>query len=355
MKILNLTTILLFCVSGLFAQNISVSPGTHLTATNGSNIGISDCNFVNNSNAVAMNGKVTFTGNNAQIINGISPITFTDLVIDNSNNVMLQNDVAVSSQLNLSNGILDIQDQNLMFSASSIITGSFSNSAMIATSGSGSVKMGINSTGSYFFPIGSNGTSPSYSPAQFDFSSGNFSGSTLSVKVSNSKQPNISGTTDYLNRYWTVSETGIGSFACNVDFQYVSGDVIGNESSFSGAQWNGSSWAMLNQVSGNHFTGNVNSFGDFTAGSPASIVSVNEITNSELNIKLFSDGNQLIIQPSTDIQIKNIEIYNALGQLISSKKINSYHSEAKLPAAAGIYVIRIQTDKGYFVQKMFLQ
>ncbi|MBM4168931.1 MAG: T9SS type A sorting domain-containing protein [Ignavibacteria bacterium] len=144
---------------------------------------------------------------------------------------------------------------------------------MIVATGSGELRKTFTGTGSFTFPVGDNTGTAEYSPVTLNFTSGSFSSAYAGVKLANSKHPNNTSSTDYINRYWTVSSSGISSFSCDASFVYVAADVEGTESNLYCGSWGGSSWTLLNAVNTGTKTlsGTVSSFSDFTGGETSAL------------------------------------------------------------------------------------
>ena len=132
----------------------------------------------------------------------------------------------------------------------------------------------INSTGAFrklysrtrlpfTYPIGTTGA---YTPVTLNFTSGAFSSAHADAIVVASEHPDNTSATDYINRYWTISSSGITVFSCNATFNFLSGDVTGNINNLYCGEWNGAAWIVDNQyTSADQLTATVNSFGNLQA------------------------------------------------------------------------------------------
>jgi len=221
-------------------------------------------------------GTVNLNGSSAQTISGSGTLTTntnSTLVIDNSNGVSLSMNATANGVLSLTNGLLTLGSSNLTLGSSATISGSPSASNMIVATGSGELRKTFTGTGSFTFPVGDNTGTAEYSPVTLNFTSGSFSSAYAGVKLANSKHPNNTSSTDYINRYWTVSSSGISSFSCDASFVYVAADVEGTESNLYCGSWGGSSWTLLNAVNTGTKTlsGTVSSFSDFTGGETSAL------------------------------------------------------------------------------------
>lgn len=253
-------------------------------------------NYINNvSTADAITtatagSEVVFNGTGNQQVSGTTSVAavFPKLTINKaSNTVTFLRDALVNDSLKLINGLIDIQNNNFTFGTTASVGGNPSGSSMIVATGSGQVRKLFQSTGSFLFPVGDFNLIGEYSPVSLNFTSGTFaSGAYAGLNLANIKynDPAIAGS--YLNRYWTLSQTGISGFTCDADFQYLSSDVVGTEAGINTLRvdilpftvYNPSN-TTLHQLSANGLT----SFGVFTGG-PGSILA------KTLNLKLYVEG-----------------------------------------------------------------
>ncbi|MEI7485758.1 MAG: T9SS type A sorting domain-containing protein, partial [Ignavibacteriota bacterium] len=116
--------------------------------------------------------------------------------------------------------------------------------------------------------------------------------------------------------YWTVTQSGISSFSCDVTAQYLPADVVGTESSIYAGKYSSGVWIGLGQADAvNHrITGTVNGFSTFTGAEngvlPVSLssftssvnvrdVKLNWVTSSEMNNSGFEIERAGIRQEAT--------------------------------------------------------
>ena len=221
----------------------------------------------------AGSSTVTYDGTSGQTIPETN--TFYNLTVDNAGGVTVNADATVNNGLGLTNGLVTLGDNHLTLGASATIIGTPSATNMIVTNGAGVLKKLLSASGSFTFPVGDNTDTAEYSPATLNFTSGTFAGGAYAtVNATNTKQPNNTSTTDYLNRYWSVTQSGISSFSCDTTFNYLAADVAGTEADIYGGQYKDSAWTVLNAVdaANNRFLATVTGFSDFTgveASSPA--------------------------------------------------------------------------------------
>ena len=161
------------------------------------------------------------------LVNSDVPI-YNLTVFDSDSKVSLADNLTVNNQLTL-NGQLLLNAENLILgSAAPAITGTFGTTAGMIVAGTGEVRKLIASNSTYTFPIGDASGTTDYTPVSLTFTGGTFnSGAYVNVDVFNIKHPNNTSTTNYLNRYWTVTTNGITSPVYNLTATYADGDIAG--------------------------------------------------------------------------------------------------------------------------------
>ncbi|MCX6163390.1 MAG: T9SS type A sorting domain-containing protein [Ignavibacteriae bacterium] len=249
----------------------------------------------------ASSGEIIFSGGSysGTITPSSSTLSIINLSINNSNGIALGGNLTVTNTLTLTNGLLTLGAYNLTLGSSATISGTPSATNMIVATSTGELRKTFTGAGSFAFPVGDNTGTSEYSPITLNFTSGTFSSAYAGVTLGNSKYSNNTSVTDYLNRYWTVNQSGISDFSCDVTAQYLTADVVGTESNIYAGKYN-SSWIILNQADAvNHrLTGTVSGFSTFTGGQqgvmPVEIsafnstvsgrdVKLNWVTSSETN------------------------------------------------------------------------
>jgi len=222
------------------------------------------------------NGLVTFTGDgNIQTINGVSSaLTLYQVELSNATgSMLLSRPLNINNLLTLTAGNIILSNNNLILGASvPAIGGSpFTAVNMIVSSGSGAViKNGTSAaSASYTFPVGDNNATAEYSPVTLTFNTGTYTSGSASVTVVNTKHPNNNNSTNFLNRYWTITTTGYTVTDAIVAATYVDADIVGTETNILMGKWNGASpWvtynSSLNSAANTLTSPGVISFGDFT-------------------------------------------------------------------------------------------
>lgn len=200
--------------------------------------------------------------------------------IYNSGGVTLHAARTVSGVLTLSGGLLFLGDNNLTLGSAASISGTPDATKMIVINGTGkvvkSIANGATLPYSFTFPIGDSTGMSDYSPVAVSLTSGTFSSAAIGAWVSNSKHPQNTLSDNYINRYWTLTASGITSPQYTAVCNYVTGDVAGSETNFRGGLYTGGTWSVLAAVSSQTITAASKSvFGGITAGAFSSTGYVN--------------------------------------------------------------------------------
>jgi len=241
----------------LILNSGAFEPGAASTVVSG--------NWTNNGGTLTSGTGVITLNGSGKTIGGTSPGTFNNLTI-NAGDILLGTDQTVNGTLTLTSGVLRLGAYNLTLGASSpeIVGGPWTwNGNMIVTDGSGELRKIISENSSYTFPIGDATT---VSPITLDFTQGTYDqGAYAGVNVAKAKHPQISSP-NYLNRYWSVSQSGIHSFLCNVTGTFPYSDLEGGEKVQTAVEFTGSLPPLnFSVLSKNTLTANqVSTFGAFT-------------------------------------------------------------------------------------------
>ena len=191
-------------------------------------------NWINNGIFTARTKTVTFNGATAQSIGGSASTSFYNLAIANTyGGVALGINTTTTNTLTLTSGKLSVQGYSLTIGTSTTngaISGGSLSSYIIAFDNSGTIgylKQFINSAGgtSYSYPVGD---ASNYTPLTYTLTTGSLATADLTVYT---KASRISGMnteiTQYINRFWRVTPTGITSSIYTISYTYVDGDIIG--------------------------------------------------------------------------------------------------------------------------------
>lgn len=207
-------------------------------------------NWINNSTFNSGTGTVVFNGSALQSISGSATTTFNNLTVNNTSvGVALNNiDAAINSTLTLTTGNFNVSNRILALAtgAAAVAGSPFSAGNMVIANQGGELRKNFSSLGSYFFPVGDNSGTAEYSPIAVSVTSGTgFIMANVAIKVNDIKHPDNHSTTNYLNRYWSVTQSGVLNFQATITANYVNADIAGTETSIKSAQLKGA----FNQLS----------------------------------------------------------------------------------------------------------
>ncbi|HAQ21539.1 MAG TPA: hypothetical protein DCR40_20260, partial [Prolixibacteraceae bacterium] len=257
-------------------------------------------------------GTKTITGGTFQIGTATTPAGSTFLVnsdiplynltvFNSSTKVSLTDNLTVNNQLSL-NGQLLLNANNLILGTTAPpITGTFGASAGMIVTGTGEFRKMISSNGSYNFPVGDVTGITDYTPVTLNFTSGTYAPDAyVLVKVFNVKHPQNVSTTNYLNRYWTITTSGITNPVYDITATYADADVTGDESKIAAGNYSGTAWARggnansgTNTISVTGITGSTG-FSGIRADSPTVVIDNGETaticTGSSLILNTTATG-----------------------------------------------------------------
>ncbi len=205
---------------------------------------------------------IEFTGASAQ---GTGAVTFGGLKINNSNGVTLSGNATVNGTLTFTSGNINTGANRVIISSTGTVSRTsgyvFGNLQKYVATGATSVTFEV-------------GDASNYAPVNVSFASVTSAGD-LTVNTTAGDHPNIAGSTinsaKSVNRYWTLTNSGIVFTTYSATFNFVSGDVdAGTDTNafaigkFASAVWAyptvGSKTANSTQATG------LAAFGDFQLG-----------------------------------------------------------------------------------------
>jgi fibronectin-binding autotransporter adhesin len=235
------------------------SNGTHISFENNSTSGIE------------------FIGTGTQTISGTG--VYGNLNINTTALVTLAGNIEVVNRLSMTQNLLNIADRRITFGVTGEVT-NYSAARYLRSNGvlsDGGVRKRFPSGAAVFeFPVGVFGK---YTPATIDITASTASG-TVTIKPVNVKQPSHRITaTNLLNYYWNVQSTGFNNetgLEVSHVYNYLQGDVAGDESIFVGGRYLFPNWVPLLGLPGtvdiaaNKLELDDVSYirGDYTAGEP---------------------------------------------------------------------------------------
>jgi len=344
--------LILFFNITVYGQELSIPSGTTFSASEGTSIILADGTNLNlNSQHLNLNGTVKFMGNEEQTMTGTVSAEINYLYINN-NGLILEDNLTVNSELNMQNGILNLQNNSLIIGENANITGNFSENCMIVKDVSGIFQKDISDNGLYLFPIGDISGTSDYNPVNIELLNGSFTDANINVSVENAKYSENNSSTNYLNRYWDINSSGITNPEYNMTLTYVDNDIVGDENDIYSAYFT-DEWHLLNLVSNNTITANVNELGIFTGGEQSAFSGTETVLNENISLIGINDG--IIINANSNINISQINVFNVLGQEIYQQKgLNSNKIEFNKSVNTGIFFVRMNTDKGTLSIKILI-
>lgn len=185
--------------------------------------------LITNSPAPATS-RIYLNGTSLQTISGTG--SFGRIELDNGSGARLGNDISLSEEFKLTNGILDINQFALTLGQSSFITGSsFGLTRMIKSDGvfsNGGVIKYFNGgySGTFLYPVGVSGK---YTPASLNITA--TSSGFVRMNLINSRHPATLAPYNVLNFYWET-ESSVTGFDGNLTVEYEPADVTGTESQY---------------------------------------------------------------------------------------------------------------------------
>ncbi len=170
--------------------------------------------------APASAGTVNLNGPSTQSITNAGTLT-----LNNANQTIVVNNVngiALGSNVTMSLGTLTFTNGTITTGANTLTL----NGTVTRTSGHviGNLKKTYAATGSKTFEVG---TANGYSPVVANVTAG---AADLTVAATQSVQPNLTFPSTKLQRYWTLTPSA--ALTADLTFQYLAGDVSGNESNY---------------------------------------------------------------------------------------------------------------------------
>ena len=240
--------------------------GNRLTATTIENTGAT-IRFSAASNGLAIGtGTVEYYGASQNIAAG----SYQNLKINQSGG-----DASLVGATGAS-GILTMASGNILCGAYTISVFNSAVGAVVRTGGHviGNLQRTIaTGTNNYAYPVG---TSAGYTPVSLAFSSVGTGGNVTvkSIDGVSGNYPVALHATKYLNRYWSISNTGVSSFTANAGFSFLPGDLAGGSTAaglkaFSAAAGPVYTYpiAVNQNISGTTYNyNNLSAFGEFGAG-----------------------------------------------------------------------------------------
>lgn len=193
-------------------------------------------------------GTLTFSGTAAQQTLGTFTVNRTAAAIA----CLMGSDLTVNTALNLTAGIVDVDNRTMTINNATTVSGAGTNSYIIADNAFGGVlRRQYSVTGSFTFPIGDKTGTMEYSPASVNLTAGALMTATsyIAVSVNDSKHPDMNAPTHFISRYWTVNRVGtINTPTYTFNGTYLPADINGTETSSFSQFWNGTVWSAVGTI-----------------------------------------------------------------------------------------------------------
>jgi hypothetical protein len=155
--------------------------------------------------------------------------------------ITLSNDAQIDYNLTQTSGLFGLGDYNLTLGTTATITGTPAATKMIVATGLGELRKRFTAIGTFTFPVGDNDGTAEYSPVTVNVTSGSFSSAYVGINLADAKHTNNNSTTNYLTRYWNVTQSGITGCVATITGTYINAaaDVTGTLASIKAAQLDG--------------------------------------------------------------------------------------------------------------------
>lgn len=193
-------------------------------------------------------GTLTFSGTAAQQALGTFTVNRTAGAIA----CLMGSDLTVNIALNLTDGIVDVDNRTMTINNATTVSGAGTNSFIIADNAFGGVlRRQYSAVGSFTFPIGDKTGTMEYSPASVNLTAGTGMTTTsyIAVSVNDSKHPDMNAPTNFISRYWTVNRVGtINTPTYTFNGTYLPADINGTETSSFSQFWNGTVWSPVGTI-----------------------------------------------------------------------------------------------------------
>ena len=187
------------------------------------------------------------TGNIGTIrfINDLNLATFTVDRTSGAIGCVMGSALTINTGLVLTSGIVDLDVYTMSLRAAATITGASASNYVIAEN-TGILSKEFTALGSFTYPIGDKTGTMEYTPATINITAqtGLGTGDYLGVSVVDAKHPNMTASTNFISRYWSI--TKVNAFTATYTFtgNYVTADINGAPGSSLSQQWDGTAWSL---------------------------------------------------------------------------------------------------------------
>lgn len=319
-------------------------------------------------------GWISFEGTSNQKISSASPLTISNLRVNNNNRLILKNDVSIDYQLDLSNnGRIELGNNHLIMYSSAFIN-NYDAKHYIITNGTGSLQQEVAAT-KVIFPIGN----ASYNPVTIK-NEGTIDNFRARVK-NQAQQINaitITETENMVNRTWVIGEETIGGSLAAVTLQWETNqeqknfshdqslitqgeDIDGsNSKNLSPVINNGSHWAQTRTELTSFSSFVVRNINARTIASNSSKTNLEQLSNVNIQVFPSPTENYLNIRLQEDTDQAFIQLFDSKGSLVlQTIKTVGPNLLIQLDNIGnlidGIYSIRIVDDSNRTFSEQFVK
>lgn len=197
--------------------------------------------------SITSNLTLLGTGNigTVRFITDLNLATFTVDRTSGAIGCVMGSALTINTGLTLTSGIVDLDVYTMSLRAAATITGASATNYVIAEN-SGILSKEFTASGSFTYPIGDKTGIMEYTPATINITAGTGlnAGDYLGVSVVDAKHPNMTASTNFISRYWSI--TKVNAFTATYTFtgNYVTDDINGAQGSSLSQQWDGTAWSL---------------------------------------------------------------------------------------------------------------
>ncbi|MTK52390.1 M6 family metalloprotease domain-containing protein [Paludibacter sp.] len=307
-------------------------------------------------------GTITFNGSNAQSIGGSAATTFNNLSLSGTSEksviLLLNNvDATVDGALTFTYGVITTGNNKLIIPASGSVS---------RTSGhvNGNLQKNV-STGTAVTQTYEIGDATNYTPASVSFANVSTAG-TLTGSTTAGDHPQIGSSTldpdKSINRYWTLTNNGIGFTTYDATFNFVSNDLdaSANTSNVIGGNYASATWSSPAPNVGTKTTTStqllgLNSFGDFAFAEKKVATGIADVSSDKSVLVYRNTLNQIVVSIASDDPSEAlISVYNSTGQTIARKRSAQAVTVLDAHLQAGVYMVAIQKSGKVLLKKIVI-
>jgi type IX secretion system substrate protein len=343
MKNIFILPLLIACAVRSSAQGtLQITSGANIKTLNNASIVLDNMHMVNNGNVTQVlgNGTTSFAGSLNVNISGTGTTNLDKLDIAKTSpaKVTLQQNVGVAGQVNFTSGLLDLNNSVLNLGTSGMVNGE-TEANRITASGTGYVQV-INVLNA---PASAN---PGNLGAILT-STKNLG--TVTIKRGHLAQPNVSGSTPGIRRYYDILPANDNALKATLRFQYFDAELNGlNENTLELWTQAKKNWTRVGYTSRNATTNfveetGINTLSRWTLSGTMNTVPVNTVVKGAMN-ENSEIKNHLLVWPNPVTQLANVIIHTSQSSLIKLRLYTATGAlilirEGKLSAGKNIFTV----------------